>query len=61
LKERYREIYVTGRRGRRSKLLLVDIREKRGYWKFKMEALDRILCRIGFGRDGGPVVRQTTE
>jgi hypothetical protein len=30
---------VTGRRGRRSKQLLDDIKEKRRYWKLKEEAL----------------------
>jgi hypothetical protein len=32
---------VTGRRGRRRKLLLDDFKEKRWYWKLKDEALDR--------------------
>ena len=30
---------VTGRRGRRSKQLLDDLKEMRGYWKLKVEAL----------------------
>ena len=47
------------RRGRRSKQLLYGVKEKRGYWKLKAEALDRILWRTGFGRDYGPVIRQT--
>ena len=46
-----------GRRGRRSK---VDLKETRGYWEFKKEALDRNLCRNRFGRGYGPVVRETT-
>jgi hypothetical protein len=29
-----RRIHVMGRRGRRRKQLLVDLRERRGYWKF---------------------------
>jgi hypothetical protein len=33
-------IEVMGRRGRRRKQLLDDLKEKRGYWKFKEEALD---------------------
>jgi hypothetical protein len=37
------EIKVTGRRGRRRKLLLDDLKERRGYWKLKEEALDRTL------------------
>jgi hypothetical protein len=32
---------MTGRRGRRRKQLLNDLKEKRGYWKLKEEALDR--------------------
>jgi hypothetical protein len=34
---------VTGRRGRRSKQLLDDLKEMRGYWKLKVEALCRPL------------------
>jgi len=50
-----------GRRGRRSKQLVDDLEEGRGYWKFIGEALDRTLRRTRFGRDCGPVVRQTIE
>jgi len=32
---------MTGRRGRRRKQLLEDVREKRGYWKLQEEATDR--------------------
>ena len=56
-----RMIEVTGRRGRNGQQLLYDLKEKRGYWKLKQEALDRTVCRTGFGRGCGPVVRQTTE
>jgi hypothetical protein len=56
-----RRIEMTGRRGRRCKQLLDDIKEKRRYWKFKNEALDRTLWRTRFGRGYVPVVRQTTE
>jgi hypothetical protein len=52
---------MTGKRGRRRKQLLNDLKEKRGYWKLKEEALDRTLWRTRFGRAFGPVVRQTTE
>jgi hypothetical protein len=52
---------MTGRLGRRHKQLLDDLKEKRRYWKLKEEALDRTLWRTRFGRDYGPVVRQTTE
>jgi hypothetical protein len=51
----------TGRRGRRRKQRLDDLKEKRRYWKLKEEALDRTLWRTRFGRGYGPVVRQTTE
>jgi hypothetical protein len=50
-----------GRRGRRRKLLLDDVKEKRRYWKVKEEALDRTLWRSRFGSGYGPIVRQTTE
>jgi hypothetical protein len=54
-------IEVTGRRGKRRKQLLDDFKEKRRYWKFKEEALDRTMSRTRFGRGYGPVVRQTAE
>jgi hypothetical protein len=52
---------MMGRQGRRRKQLLDELKEKRGYWKLKEEALDRTLWRARFGRDYGPVVIQTTE
>ena len=52
---------VTGRRGRRRKKLLDDLKERRGYSRLKEEALDRTKWRAGFGRGFGPVVRQTTK
>jgi hypothetical protein len=54
-------IRATGRRGRRRKQLLDDLKEKGGYWKLKEEALDHTLWRPRFGRGYGPVVRQTNE
>jgi len=48
--KREERIGVTRRRGRRRKQLLDDLKEKRGYWKLKEEALDRTLWRTGFGR-----------
>jgi hypothetical protein len=42
---------MAGRRGRRLKQLLDDLKEKRRYWKLKEEALDRILWRTRFGKD----------
>jgi hypothetical protein len=55
-----RGIEVTGRRGRRCRKLLDDLKERRGYSHLKEEALDRTMCRARFGRDFGPV-RQTTK
>ena len=52
---------VTGRRGRRSRKLLDDIKESRGYSHLKEEALDRAMWRAGFGRGFGPVVRETAK
>jgi len=52
---------VAGRRGRGRRKLLDDLKERRGYTHLKQEALDRTVCRAGFGRGFGPVVRQTTE
>jgi hypothetical protein len=52
-------IEMTGRRGRRRKQLLDDLKEKRKYWKLKEEALDRTVWRTRFGSGYGPVLRQT--
>jgi len=52
---------VTGRRGRRRKKLLHDLKEKTGYCKLKEEALHRTLWRTRFGRGYGPVARRTTK
>jgi len=54
-------IEVTGRRGRKRRKLLDDLKERRGYYHLKEEALDRTMWRAGFGRCFGPVVRQTTK
>jgi hypothetical protein len=55
------EIEVTGRRGRRRRKLLDDLKERRGYSHLKEEALDRTMWIARFGRGFGPVVRQTTK
>jgi hypothetical protein len=52
---------VTGRRGRRRRKLMDDLKERRGYSHLKEEALDRIMWTARFGRSFRPVVRQTTE
>jgi hypothetical protein len=54
-------IEVTGRRERKCRKLLDDLKERRGYSHLKEEALDRIIWRVRFGRGLGSVVRQTTK
>jgi hypothetical protein len=39
---------MKGRRGRKRKLLLEDLKEKRGYWELKEAALDCTLYRTRF-------------
>jgi hypothetical protein len=41
---------MKARRGRKRKQLLDDLKERRGYWKLKAEALDGTLNRTCFGR-----------
>jgi hypothetical protein len=55
------EIEVTGRGGRRSRKLLDDLKERRGYSHLKEEALDCTMWTARFGRYFGTVVRQTTK
>ena len=55
------EMEVTRRRGRRLKILLDDLKDRRGYSHLKEEALDYTMWRNRFGRGFGPVVRQNTE
>ena len=50
-----------GRRGRRGKQLLDNLKERGEYWKLKGEALDRSLWRLRFGRGYGRLVRQIME
>jgi hypothetical protein len=54
-------IEVTGRRERRGRKLLDDLKERRGYSHLKEEALDRTMWRARFGKGFGPVVRQTAK
>jgi hypothetical protein len=54
-------IEVTGRRGRKRRKLLDDLKERRGYSHLKEEALGRTVWRVRFGRGFGPVVRQTSK
>jgi hypothetical protein len=52
---------VTGRRGRRRRKLLDDLKGRTGYFHLKEEALDCTKWRAGFGRGFGPLVRQSTK
>ena len=52
---------MTRRRGRRSKKLLDEIKDRRGYCQLKEEALDRTMWRNRFGRGFLPVVSQITD
>jgi hypothetical protein len=54
-------IEMTGRRGRRRRKLLDDLKERRGYSHLKEETLDRTTWRARFGRGFGPVVRPTIK
>jgi hypothetical protein len=54
-------IEVIGRRERRRRKLLDDLKERRGYCHLKEGALDRSMWRARFGRGFGPVVRQTIK
>ena len=54
-------IEVTGKRGRRRRKLLDDLKKRRGYSHLKEEALDRTMWRARFGRGFGSVVRQTSK
>jgi hypothetical protein len=54
-------IEVIERQGKGRQQLLDDLKEKRGCWKLKEEALDRTLGTASFGSVYGPVVRQTTS
>jgi hypothetical protein len=50
---------VTGRRGRRRRKVMDDLKKRRGYSPLKEEALDLTMWRARFGRGFGPLVRQT--
>jgi hypothetical protein len=52
---------LTGRRGRRRKQLLEDLKEKRKYCKPKEEALDRTMWRTRLRRGSEHFVRRITE
>jgi hypothetical protein len=52
---------VAERRGRRHKQLLDDLKEKRVYWLFEVEALDRTLWSTPFWRGYETVIRLRSE
>jgi len=54
-------IEVRGRRGRRCRKLLDDLKDRRGYSHLKEEALDRTMRTARFGIGFGPVVRQNIK
>ena len=54
-------IKVMGRRGRKHKLLLDELKEKKGCSKLQEEVLDRTLWRTRFGRGSVRVVRQRKQ
>jgi hypothetical protein len=56
-----KEDKLTGRRGRRRRKQLDDLKKMRGYSHLKEEALDRTMWRARFGRGFRPVVRQTAK
>ena len=45
----------------RYKLLQDELKERRGYWQLKEEALDRTLWKTPFGRCYGHVLRKNIE
>jgi hypothetical protein len=51
-------IEMTGRRGRRRRKLLDDLKERIRYFHLKEVAVDRAMWRGRFGRGFGPVVRR---
>jgi hypothetical protein len=53
-------IEVEGRRGRRRRKQLDELKEGGGYFHLKEEALDRTVWRAGFERGFGPGVRNTS-
>jgi hypothetical protein len=51
-------IKVMGRRGRRCKQLLDDLKEKKGYWKLKEEALHPTLLGTRFRKGYEHLVKE---
>jgi len=52
---------VIGRRGRRLKQLLDDLKKRKGHRKLKEEVVDRTVWKTDFAGGCGPFVRQAKE
>jgi hypothetical protein len=52
---------MIGRRRRRRKQIVDDLKDQRGSWKLQEEALDRSVWWNGFRKGHGPAESQTTE
>jgi len=48
---------VKRRRGRRSRQLQDNLKERRGYWKLREGTLNRNILGTSFGRGCGPVIK----
>jgi len=51
---------MAGRRGRRRRKLLDDLKERRGYFRLKEEAVDHTMWRAGFGDRSDRKTRRKT-
>jgi hypothetical protein len=49
---------MTGRRGRRRKQLLDEVKEKRRYWEFQKGSIRLYFVENSFGKVCGSVVRE---
>jgi len=54
------DVEVTGRRGRKRRKLLDDLKERRGYCHLKEEAPDRTVSRVRFGDRSDRKTRKKT-
>ena len=52
---------MTGRRGRRHKQILDDLKETRGYWKLEEEALDALRSELPLEEATDLSATQTAE
>jgi hypothetical protein len=54
-----RKVEGTETRGRRRKQLLNNLTETKRFWKLQEEEPESILWKIRFGKDYGPVLRES--